>query len=122
MDLYKFKYTFNQRLNIIFGIIIFIYFVLLVKIFYLQVIEFDNYSLLAKSNRIKIIPIPAIRGQIIDRNGEILAENKLIYTLELNPKNISIKALTLLIKVHLDFPCFLSLLSYSIISGFIPSQ
>jgi len=87
MDLYKFKYTFNQRLNIIFGIIIFIYFVLLVKIFYLQVIEFDNYSLLAKSNRIKIIPIPAIRGQIIDRNGEILAENKLIYTLELNPKN-----------------------------------
>jgi len=87
MNLYKFNYTLKQRLNFIFGLLIFIFFILLIKFFYLQVIKFDNYSSLAKSNRIKIIPIPAIRGQILARNGEILAENKLIYTLELNPKN-----------------------------------
>ena len=87
MDLYKFKYTFKQRLNFIFGIIIFIFLLLLIKFYYLQIIKFDNYSSLAKSNSLKIISIPAIRGQILDRNGEILAANKLIYTLELNPEN-----------------------------------
>jgi penicillin-binding protein 2 len=34
-----------------------------------------------------MIAIPAIRGQILDRNGEILAANKLVYTLEVDPKN-----------------------------------
>jgi len=87
MDLYKFKYTFEHRLNFIFGLLIFIFFILLVKFFYLQVIKFDNYSSLSKNNRIKMIAIPAIRGQILDRNGEILAANKLIYTLEVDPKN-----------------------------------
>ena len=53
----------------------------------MQVIKFENYSALAKNNSLKIIPIAPIRGQILDRNGEILAENKLIYTLEINPKN-----------------------------------
>jgi len=86
MDLYKFKYTFKQRLNFIFGLVIFIFSIVLIKFFYLQVIKFDNYSTLAKSNRIKIIAVPAIRGQILDRNGEVLAANKLIYTLEINPK------------------------------------
>lgn len=86
MDLYKFKYTFKQRLNFIFGLIIFIFLILLVKFFYLQVAQFDLYSSLSKNNSIKVIPIPPIRGQILDRNGEILAENKLIYTLEINPE------------------------------------
>ena len=86
MDLYKFKYTFKQRLNFIFGLIIFIFLVLLIKFFYLQIIQFNLYSSLSTSNRIKIIPIPAIRGQILDRNGEILAANKLIYTLEIDPE------------------------------------
>jgi len=89
MDLHNFKYTFKQRLNFIFGLLIFIFSILLIKFFYLQIIKFDNYSALAKSNRIKIISIPAIRGQILDRNLEILAANKLIYTLELDPKNKS---------------------------------
>ena len=86
MDLYKFKYTFKNRLNFIFSGLIFLLFLLLIKFFYLQVIRFDNYSSLAKSNSLKIIPIAPIRGQILDRHGEILAENKLIYTLEIDPK------------------------------------
>ena len=86
MDLYKFKYTFKQRLNFIFGLIIFIFLLLIIKFAYLQLIKFDTYSSLSKNNRIKIIPIPAIRGQILDVHGEILAENKLVYTLELDPK------------------------------------
>ena len=87
MNQHKFKHIFSIRLNFLFGAIIFIFFILLIKIFYLQVIKFENYSALAKNNSLKVIPIAPIRGQILDRNGEILAENKLIYTLEINPKN-----------------------------------
>jgi len=87
MDLYKFKYTFKNRLNFIFGLVIFIFIILLIKLFYLQIIKFENYSALAKSNSLKIVPIPPIRGQIVDVNGEVLAENKLVYTLEINPKD-----------------------------------
>ena len=87
MNLYKFKYTFKNRLNFIFGLIIFIFFILLLKLFYLQIIKFENYSTLAKSNSLKVVPLPPIRGQILDLHGEVLAENKLIYTLEINPKN-----------------------------------
>ena len=87
MNQHKFKHIFSIRLNFLFGAIIFIFFILLIKIFYLQIIKFENYSALAKNNSLKVIPIAPIRGQILDRNGEILAENKLIYTLEINPKN-----------------------------------
>jgi len=87
MDLYKFKYTFKNRLNFIFGLVIFIFIILLIKLFYLQIIKFENYSALAKSNSLKIVPIPPIRGQIVDVNGEVLAENKLVYALEINPKD-----------------------------------
>ena len=86
MDLYKFKYIFKQRLTFIFGLIILIFIIVLIKFFYLQIIKFDTYSSLAINNSVKIIPIQPIRGQILDRNGEILAANKLIYNLEINPK------------------------------------
>ena len=87
MDLYQFKYTFRQRLNFIFGFFIIIFLIVILNFFYLQVVKFNDYSSLSKSNSIKIIPIPPIRGQILDRNGEILAANKLIYSLEVDPKN-----------------------------------
>jgi len=87
MNQNKFKHIFTNRLNILFFAIIFIFSMLLIKIFYLQIIKFEDYSSLARNNSLKIIPIPPIRGQILDVNGEILAENKLVYTLEINPKN-----------------------------------
>jgi len=86
MDLYQFKYTFKKRLNFLLFLIIVIFFIVIIKFFYLQIIKFNTYSSLAKNNSVKIIPIAPIRGQILDRNGEILAANKLIYTLELDPK------------------------------------
>ena len=86
MDLYQFKFAFRQRLSFLLFLIIVTFIILIIKFFYLQIIQFNTYSSLAKNNSVKIIPIAPIRGQILDRNGEILAANKLIYTLELDPK------------------------------------
>ena len=56
---------------------------LLVRAFYLQVIQHEYYIQRAESNRISLIPTAPNRGLIVDRQGRILAENYSAYTLEI---------------------------------------
>lgn len=51
------------------------------RMWYLQVVRYDNLSARADQNRIAIVPIPPRRGQIVDRNGVVLARNHRDYTL-----------------------------------------
>ena len=53
--------------------------------FRLQVLGSSTWELRAKSNRIRQLPIPAPRGTIYDRNGEILADNVPGYAITLLP-------------------------------------
>jgi penicillin-binding protein 2 len=39
-----------------------------------QVLKHDKYASTSAQNRLRPIPLPAARGQILDRNGEIIAE------------------------------------------------
>jgi len=59
------------------------------RIFYLTVTKNVHYSTLSQSNRVKIIPIPPIRGLIYSRDGVILAENKSAFSLVVTPEKIS---------------------------------
>ena len=59
---------------------------LFARLFTLQVLRYEEYTELAQGNRIKIEPIPAARGLILDRNGEVLAANQPAYQLELVPE------------------------------------
>jgi len=63
--------------------------ILLTRLFYLQVIEYDRYSTLSKNNRISVVPRPPVRGLIFDRNGIPLARNIPSYTLEVVPDQVS---------------------------------
>jgi len=73
----------------IFKIILLIVFVLLVfKAFQLQVLDGNYYYNLSEGNRTSFRPISAPRGKIIDRNGEILVNNKLSHNLYLLPNEI----------------------------------
>lgn len=58
------------------------------RIFYLTVMEHDHFTTLATSNRVKIAPIPPIRGLIYSRDGMVLAENKPSFSLEFVPEQI----------------------------------
>ena len=49
----------------------------------LQIGRYDYYLDLSLGNRARIEPIPANRGLILDRNGNVLAENQPSYQLEL---------------------------------------
>ncbi|MDN5843393.1 MAG: penicillin-binding protein 2 [Alcaligenaceae bacterium] len=51
------------------------------RMWYLQVVRYENLSARADQNRITIVPIPPRRGQITDRNGAVLARNHRDYTL-----------------------------------------
>jgi penicillin-binding protein 2 len=50
-----------------------------------QVIRSADYTLRSDDNRLRLIPIPAPRGTVFDRNGEIIAETVASYALYLEP-------------------------------------
>lgn len=56
---------------------------LLARLSYLQVVRHDYYLELSQGNRVRLDPIPASRGIIADRNGNVLANNEPAYQLEL---------------------------------------
>src|SRR6186997_765050 len=49
----------------------------------LQVFRYDYYAELSQGNRVRVEPLPAQRGLILDRNGAVLAENHPAFQLEL---------------------------------------
>jgi penicillin-binding protein 2 len=59
--------------------------VLVMRFWVLQVERHDSLSARADSNRMAVVPIPPRRGDILDRNGEVLARNVLSFTLEVVP-------------------------------------
>jgi len=63
--------------------------VLLLRLLNMQVFKGSYYEGLARNNRIRIISIPAQRGQILDRNLEVLADNRPAYNLMVMPEDVS---------------------------------
>lgn len=53
------------------------------RLVYLQVNRHDYYVELSQGNRVRVDPIPASRGLILDRSGHVLADNEPAYQLEL---------------------------------------
>lgn len=62
---------------------------LIIRLVYLQIVGHQHYSLLAKDNSVKLVPMVPNRGIIYDRKGKVLAENTISYSLELIPEKIS---------------------------------
>ncbi|PID45568.1 MAG: penicillin-binding protein 2 [Proteobacteria bacterium] len=53
-----------------------------IRLFYLQITNHEHLTQLSQENYQKRIPTPPVRGQIYDRNGIVLADNKIEYVLE----------------------------------------
>ncbi|MDQ1237760.1 MAG: penicillin-binding protein 2 [Wigglesworthia glossinidia] len=62
--------------------------ILIFNLYYLQISCFSTYHNKSNFNRIKFISVPPTRGTILDRNGIVLAFNKIIYQLEINLKQV----------------------------------
>jgi penicillin-binding protein 2 len=61
---------------------------LIVRLFVLQVSRHDYYADLSQGNRVRTEPIPAARGLILDRHGELIAGSQPAYQLELVPEEV----------------------------------
>jgi penicillin-binding protein 2 len=85
-------YDHTQNLGIRVGTIQVIAFVLLTilgaRLYYLQVVKGEYYSDKAENQRIRLIPIPAPRGAIFDRNGKILVDSRPTYNVTLSNEPI----------------------------------
>ncbi len=58
------------------------------KLYEVQISEYEYYATKSDSNRIRIRPIQALRGNIFDRNGEILAKNISTFDLIIKRENV----------------------------------
>jgi penicillin-binding protein 2 len=54
----------------------------------LQVVDHELFAEKSQGNRVRIEPVPPIRGLIFDRNGTVIAENLPAYQLELIPEQV----------------------------------
>ena len=61
---------------------------LIARLFVLQVTRHEYYSDLSQGNRVRNEPIPAARGLILDRSGELIAGSQPAYQLELVPEEV----------------------------------
>jgi penicillin-binding protein 2 len=58
------------------------------RLWYLQVLSGDHYLKQASVNRVREIGIPAPRGQIVDRGGNILVDSKPTIAVQLSPPDL----------------------------------
>ena len=83
------KNNFSSRAILLFGLIIFMLLVVLIKVFSLQVSGYTDYQLAALKNKNYVVPVQALRGEIFDRNGRVLVKNEPTFDLITRPNLIS---------------------------------
>ena len=66
----------DGRFRYLYWIVIFIFAALICRLVYLQLFEGSYYHGLAEGNRLRAIPIAAMRGVMYDRNGQILVGSR----------------------------------------------
>jgi penicillin-binding protein 2 len=79
---------FNARISFISVFVALLVFVLFIRLAYLQLVNYRYYATLSQANRINPVPIPPVRGLLLDRNGVVLAQNYPVMTLEIIPDQV----------------------------------
>tara|TARA_B100000035_G_scaffold134321_1_gene114291 strand:+ start:44621 stop:46438 length:1818 start_codon:yes stop_codon:yes gene_type:complete len=82
------KFIFEKRLYALTLLILIMISIVIIKFFYIQIIQHNYFEKKSKNNSVKVVPIPPARGIIFDRNKRILAENKITHNLEIDPTKV----------------------------------
>ena len=75
------------RKKIIFSIYVFLIFILFIRYFYLQIIQYDKFFKEGEDNSLRSYIIHAPRGLIFDRTDNFLVDNQYIYDVNIIPKD-----------------------------------
>lgn len=79
----------NVRLLLAGLLSLLIFAIIIVRLVFLQVVEYEHFNSLSNKNRVDIEPLTPSRGLIYDRNGVLLAENIPTFSLELVPERVT---------------------------------
>jgi penicillin-binding protein 2 len=80
--------SFQERIHIATLFVTFCFLLLVTRLVWLQLVSHGKYALLAESNRIALVPAPANRGLLIDRNGIVIGRNYSALTLDVNAEEV----------------------------------
>lgn len=78
----------KARLWIATGIVIFIFFLLITRLWFLQIFKGKDFRELSENNRVRLIRTIAPRGLIMDRTGKIIVENRPAFHLAIIPEDV----------------------------------
>ena len=77
-----------MRVNKLKIIFVCFFFILIASFLHKQIFSYPIYRILSEKNRIRICSIPAPRGIITDRKGEVLAGNRISYAVAVIPQEM----------------------------------
>lgn len=67
------------------------FFLLLTRLWYLQILESDNLLDQSENNRLRFVPVAAPRGAILDRNGKVIVSNSPSFSVAVIPQDVKDK-------------------------------
>ncbi|MBF0569862.1 MAG: penicillin-binding protein 2 [Candidatus Omnitrophica bacterium] len=80
-----------MRIQIIRNIIIFLFGLIVLNLFYLQVIRGGYFHNLSQSNSLRVVPFEGERGDILDCNGKVIADSQKAYHAVIVPQDLGRK-------------------------------
>jgi penicillin-binding protein 2 len=76
------------RVAVVGGVALVMFAVIFFRLWYLQVLSGDSYVAAARENRVREIKVQAPRGEIVDRHGVPLVENRHSFSIKLSPDKL----------------------------------
>src|SRR2546426_7740013 len=76
------------RIAILGGIALVLFAIIFFRLWYLQVLSGDRYLAEANDNRVREVKVEAPRGQIVDRNGSVLVDNRTALAVQVLPQQL----------------------------------
>lgn len=77
--------TIQRGASLVTYVVVAVFSVLLARLFYLQVLNFQELGSISSTNSIRRIWIQAPRGRMIDRNGVVVVDNQPLYSVRVIP-------------------------------------
>lgn len=78
----------KQRILVISFVVGAIFFLLLLRLWHLQILSADEYRSRSENNRLRFVPVAASRGAILDRSGKVLVSNRPSFSLAVVPQEV----------------------------------
>lgn len=91
----------KQRIIAMSFVVTILFFLLLLRLWHLQILNAEDYAAMSENNRLRFIPIAASRGAILDRNNTVLVKNQPSFSLAIIPQEVLDKEALILKLVEL---------------------